>query len=220
MWCIPTITPEFIERMEHILDLYAKPYNPKEPILCFDEKSIQLLKDTRPIKQTKVGSVRKRDYEYERNGTQNIFVSVEPKKGFRTTKTTKRRTKKDFACEIKRIVNMPRYSKVRKIHIVLDNLNTHFEKSLLETFGEKETTEMMKKLEFHYTPKHASWLNMAEIEIGILSRQCLKRRAGTQKELCENIREWKSMRNRRKAKIHWRWTKKDARNVFKYSRHN
>lgn len=204
--------------MEHILDLYAKPYNPKEPLVCFDEKSIQLLEDTRVIKQTKEGSVRKRDYEYKRNGIRNIFVAVEPQKGFRTTNTTRRRTKKDFAHEIKRIANMPRYAKTKRIHIVLDNLNTHFEKSLLETFGEKETICIMKRLEFHYTPKHASWLNMAEIEIGILSRQCLKRRAGTQKVLCENIRAWKSLRNRKSAKIHWRWTKKDARKVFKYSR--
>lgn len=220
MWCIPNVTSEFIERMEHVLDLYAKPYDPKEPVLRFDEKSIQLLKDARSARQTKENSVRKRDYEYERNGTRNIFVAVEPKQGFRTTKVTKHRKKKDFAHEIGRIINLPRYRNTKKIHIVLDNLNTHFEKSMVETFGETETGRLMKHVQFHYTQKHASWLNMAEIEIGILSRQCLKRCAGTQKELCVNIRAWKRIRNDNEAKIHWRWTKKDARKVFKYYRQN
>ncbi len=216
MWCIPNITPEFIERMEHILELYALPYNPKEPILCLDEKSVQLLEDTRVTVRTKEGSVRKRDYEYKRNGTCNIFVTVEPRAGFRTTHTTTRRTRRDFAHEIRRIERMKRYRHATTIHIVLDNLNTHFEKSLIETFGEKEAARIMTRIRFHYTPKHASWLNMAEIEIGIVSRQCLKRRAGSRTALRANICAWRRDRNRRVARIDWQWTKADARRVFKY----
>jgi transposase len=218
MWCIPKVTPEFVERMEYILDVYAKPYNPKEPLLCFDEKSIQLMEDTRPTIRTRVGSIRKRDYEYKRNGTANIFVTVEPKAGFRTTKTTERRTKADFAHEIKRITRLRRYQDATRIHIVLDNLNTHFKKSLVETFGKQQTIEIMNRVEFHYTPKHASWLNMAEVEIGILSRQCLKYRTSTRHALRKHIRPWQNTRNRHQMKIQWRWTKKDARNIFNYSR--
>ena len=126
MWCIPDVNEEFIERMEHILALYAKPYDPKEPLVCFDEKSKQLLKDTRPVKHTREGHVRQRDYAYERNGTKNIFMTVEPKGGWREVTVTARRTKVDFAHEVKRIAELPRYTHARHIHIVLDNLNTHF----------------------------------------------------------------------------------------------
>lgn len=218
MWCIPTVTPEFIERMEDILELYAKLYDPKEPVLCFDEKSTQLLGDIRSTIPTEEGKIRKRDYEYKRNGTANIFVTVEPHDGFRTTKTTKRRTKSDFAHEIARIANLPRYQGVDCLHIVLDNLNTHFEKSLIEAFGTEQTERVLQRIQFHYTPKHASWLNMAEIEIGILSRQCLKQRIPTRKELRAHIRVWRERRNRHQMKIQWRWTKNDARRVFKYEK--
>ena len=139
MWCIPKLTPEFIERMEDLLELYAKPCNLPEPVLCFDEKSKQLLRDTRPVKNTTEGKPRRRDYEYERNGPRNIFVTVEPKGGYRDVKVTMRRKKQDFAKEMRRIVDLPRYKDATTIHVVLDNLNTHFEKSFLETFGKKET---------------------------------------------------------------------------------
>lgn len=217
MWCIPKVTPEFIERMEHILDIYAKPYNPIEPLICFDEKNTQLLEDTRPTVNVKEGSPRKRDYEYKRNGTANIFVTVEPKAGFRTTSVTKRRTDQDFAHEIRRIIDMPRYNKAKRIHIVLDNLNTHFEKSFYKTFPKMEVDKILKKIKFHYTPKHASWLNMAEVEIGILTRQSLRRRAGNFLQLKNNIHHWEKARNKQKSKIKWGWTKKDARKVFKYT---
>lgn len=217
MWCVPDITPEFTQRMEHILDLYAMPYNPQEPLLCFDEKSIQLLEDTHRVSQTKEGIVRKRDYEYKRNGTANIFVAVEPQAGFRTTRVTNRRTKKDFAHEIWRIATLPRYRHAHRIRIVLDNLNTHYASSLIETFGEEKTKKIMERIVFHYTPKHASWLNMAEIEISILSRQCLKQRIPSAEKLREKLAFWQKRRNHRKEKIQWRFTKQDARNVFKYS---
>jgi hypothetical protein len=216
MWCVPKLTPEFIERMENLLALYAKAYNPLEPVLCFDEKSKQLLKDTRPVKNAKERKPRRRDYEYERNGTRNIFVTVEPKGGHREVTVTRRRKRPDFATEIKRITELSRYQNTTKIHIVLDNLNTHFEKSFLEAFGEEETKRIMSRIRFHYTPKHASWLNMAEIEIGILSGQSIKGRIPTEEKLGENIRTWQEARNQRQATINWKFTVKDARVKFKY----
>ena len=216
MWCIAKLTPEYIERMEHLLDLYQAKLPKDEVLLCMDEKSKQLIKDTRPAVPERIGAHRRRDYEYERNGTKNIFVTVEPQGGHREVTVTDRRTKKDFGQEIKRIVSLPRYTKKTMIHIVLDNLNTHFEGSLVEMFGKKETKQLMKRIKFHYTPKHASWLNMAEIEIGILSRQCIKRRIGTEEKLKKMIRIWRKKRNAQKKKIHWGFTKDDARKVFKY----
>jgi DDE superfamily endonuclease len=202
--------------MEDILDLYAKPYNPLQPVLCFDEKSKQLLQDTRPVKNTKEGKPRRRDYEYERNGTRNIFVTVEPKGGHREVTVTKQRKKPDFAAEMKRIIELPRYERATNIHIVLDNLNTHFEKSFTETFGEEETGRIMSRIQFHYTPKHASWLNMAEIEIGILSRQSIRGRIPTEEKLVEKAGLWQERRNGKQATINWKFTVKDARVKFKY----
>lgn len=216
MWCVPTLTPEFIERMEDILDLYAKPYDAKEPVICFDEKSKQLLKDTRPIQQTKPGKPRQRDYEYERNGTRNIFMAVEPKGGRRETTVTKRRTKKDFAREIARIITLPRYRAAHHIHVVLDNLNTHFVASFIETFGRQKARRLLRRIRFHYTPKHASWLNMAEIELSIVSRQTLGGRIPDEDALNGRIRLWRNKRNRAGATIKWKFTKDDARKIFKY----
>ncbi len=217
MWCLPTLTPEFIGRMEDILELYEKPYDPTEPVLCIDEKSKQLLADTRPVKnQTKNGTVRRRDYEYHRNGTRNIFVTVEPKGGWRDVTLTQRRTKSDFATEIQRIINLARYQNAQKIHIVLDNLNTHFEPSFFETFPKEEAERILSKIQFHYTPKHASWLNMAEIEIGILSRQCIRGRIPTSEHLTARIAPWQQGRNARSIKINWKFTVKDAREKFHY----
>ena len=217
MWVIPEITPEFIERMEHVLDLYVKPYNPKEPVLCLDEKSKQLLENTKPVIPMRQGAERKADYEYKRCGTSNIFMAVEPKGGYRTAKVTHRRTKRDFAHEIRRIIDLPRYQNIKKLHIVLDNLNTHFEKSLYDTFSKQETRRVLSKVQFHYTPKHASWLNMAEIELSILGRQCLNRRIPDASMLTHHLRVWQARRNKHHSKINWRFTKQDARNTFKYN---
>lgn len=216
MWCIPEVTPPFIERMEHILDLYNKQYNPKQPIVCVDEKNKQLIGSKRKGKPAKEGKPKKTDYEYQRNGTRNIFLSVEPKAGFRKVKVTKQRKCSDFAQFIKELVNLKRFQKVKKIHIVLDNLNTHFEKSFYETFSKTEADHILKKIEFHYTPKHASWLNMAEIEIGIMDRQCLRKRIADKKVLVRNISLWQRERNRHKTKIDWKFTTQKAREVFKY----
>lgn len=218
MWCIPNLTPEYIERMEDIIALYAKPYDPNEPVLCCDEKSKQLLKETRPTKNTQTGKPRRSDYEYKRNGTRNLFVTVEPKGGHREVTVTKRRTKQDFAQEIKRVINLPRYENAEKIHVVLDNLNTHFEKSFFETFRKREAKNILKRIQFHYTPKHASWLDMAEIEIGVLNRQCIRGRIPTESALKEKIRVWSKERNKQKKTIKWSFTVEKAREKFKYER--
>jgi transposase len=210
------LTPEFIARMEDTLDLYARPYDPKEPVLCFDEKSKQLLKDTRRGVAMKPGKPRRRDYEYARNGVRNIFLAVEPKGGFRTVSVTRHRKKPDFARDIERIAGLARYRKAKHIHIVLDNLNTHFEKSLIETFGPDKTKRMMRRIRFHYTPKHGSWLNMAEIELSIMGRQCMNRRIPTESKLVSAAASWEQRRNSRNATINWRFTKQLARRIFKY----
>lgn len=215
MWVIPTLTPEFIERMEDVLDLYAKPYNPKEPVLCFDEKSKELRKDARI---TRYGKTIRRDYEYVRNGTVNVFMMVEPEAGYRTTRATQHRSKPDFAREIRRIVNLPQYRTAKRIHFVLDNLNTHKAQSLMETFGKREARRIMRRVTLHHTPKHASWLNMAEIELSILGRQALNQRIPTRSALRAHLKAWQARRNKRMMKINWRFTKQDARRVFQYER--
>ena len=216
MWCVPNLTDEFIERMEEVLDVYAMPYNPAEPVLCFDEKSKQLIKDTQLLQHTQQMKPRRRDYEYERNGTRNIFVTVEPKGGWRKATVTQHRKKPDFAKEIMHVVHLERYQKAQKIHIVLDNLNTHFETSFFETFSKTEAEEILKKIQFHYTPKHASWLNMAEIEIGVMSRQAIRGRIPTHEYLEKQLAAWEKKRNLQNAMINWTFTTKKARRKFKY----
>lgn len=157
--------------MYDLLNLYAKPYNPLYPVICLDEKSKQLIAEIRTPIPMKPGEDEKYDYEYKRQGTRNIFVSVEPKGGKRKVRVTKRRTKQDFAKFVQGLVQD--YGHAKKIHLVVDNLNTHFESSFYETFSKKEAKKILKRIKFHYTPKHASWLDMAEIEINVLSRQCI-----------------------------------------------
>jgi len=202
--------------MEGVLKLYAKPYNAHEPVICFDEKSKQLIADTRTVQATQEKKPRRRDYEYERHGTRNIFVTVEPKGGYRTVTVTQQRKKPDFAKEIRRVVQLPRYATAKTLHIVLDNLNTHFETSLRETFGGAAADRLMRRIQFHYTPCHASWLNMAEIEIGILSKQSINGRIPTEEKLTAQIVAWQKGRNREKATIAWRFTVDQARKKFKY----
>jgi hypothetical protein len=167
MWCIAAITPEYRERMYKVLDLYKEPYNRGFPVICFDEKSKQLLEDYRKPIPLKPGSVAKHDYEYKRNGTCNIFVAVEPKAGKHFVEVTEQRTCKDFAIFIRQLVD-EKYKHAIIIRIVMDNLNTHFVKSFYETFSKQEARRILKKIKFIYTPKHASWLNMAEIEINMM----------------------------------------------------
>ncbi len=200
--------------MEHILELYQKPYNPKRPMVCFDEKSIQLLAHLTDPLVLKPGQALRQDYEYQRNGTRNLFLFGEPKAGFRQVLVTNRRTKRDFAFAMRYLVDVI-YPDAECIDVVMDNLNTHHYHSLVEFFGKQEADRIMARLEFHYTPEHASWLNMAEIELSILSKQCLARRIPSEWKLTTEIVTWEQARNEKKAKIRWNFTVDDARKVFK-----
>lgn len=213
MWCVPELNKEFKSRMENLLKLYSKPYDKNNPVICLDEKSYQLLGDIYQEIPAKPGHIAKKDHEYKRKGTCNLFIAVEPKAGKRIVCVTKRRTREDFAHFVKLVVEM--YPNVKKINIVLDNLNTHNEKSLYKTFGKKKTKAMLKEIRFHYTPKHASWLNMAEIEISVLARQCLKSRIPSIQKLKTKVQSWQDNRNTEKIGINWNFTKKDAKNIFK-----
>jgi len=209
MWCITEITKEYRKRMYRLLSLYNKPYNPALPVVCFDEKSKQLLEDSRTPIPMKPGHVRKYDYEYIRKGTCNIFVAVEPKAGRHHIKVTDQRTRKDFAQFIKWLVDK-RYKSAKKVLIVLDNLNTHFKQSFYEAFSPQECQRLLKKIKFIYTPKHASWLNMAEIEINLLDHECLNRNIGDRYELEKQVAVWCAENNSVKRKINWSFTRYKA----------
>ena len=209
MWCIAAITTEYRERMYKILDLYNEPYNRGFPVICFDEKSKQLLEDSRKPIPLKPGSIAKYDYEYKRNGTCNIFVAVEPKAGKHFIKVTEQRTCADFALFIQWLVDK-KYKRAKRIRIVLDNLNTHFEKSLYETFSKQESRRILKRIRFIYTPKHASWLNMAEIEINMMQKECLSRNIGNRNDLIRELESWENQNNMDKRKIYWRFTHEKA----------
>jgi len=215
MWCIPRLTAEYICRMESLLELYLLPYDPREPVVCFDEKSTQILAPTRNALSLSAGKAKRTDYEYERLGTRNIFVVVEPKAGRRRTKVTKRRKKCQFAYALKHLV-IDQYPNAKTIHVVMDNLNTHFKKSLIETFGDEEADQLWSRITPHYTPKHASWLNMAEIEIGVLARQVLKKRWESVAAMAQAVKTWQRNRNKRRVKINWKFTVHDARRKFDY----
>jgi hypothetical protein len=215
MWCIQEITPEFRERMYDILDLYAEPYDPRRPVIGLDEKPKQLVEDSRKSIPLKKGKATKQDYEYVHKGTANIFVAVEPKGGKRVTQVTDQRTRKDFAFFLRMLVK--KYADAECIRIVLDNLNTHNEKSLFENFWKEQADEILSKVEFHFTPKHASWLNVAEIEIGVMDTECTRRRIKDMKMLTQEVRAWTMRRNRQRKKINWAFTKQKAdRKLSKY----
>ncbi len=216
MWCIQTITEEYRTRMYRLLKLYQQGYNPNEPLVCMDEKSKQLLEDNRQPIKAKPGKLEKYDYEYKRRGTCNIFVAVAPKAGMRIVKVTDTRTKEDFAYFVEDLVEK-HFSKATFVQLVLDNLNTHFEGSLIETFGKRKATRLQKKIKFIYTPKHASWLNMAEIEINIMDRQCTGGRIESKERLISNVMIWSKERNDKQCDIEWKFTRQDADK--KLSRH-
>ena len=216
MWCIGELTEEYRRRMYELLDLYARPHDPREPVICLDEKSKQMLRETRSPLPGRPGMLAKQDYEYERAGTCNIFVAVEPRGQRRFTQVTARRTKVDFVAFICRMLRSG-YSQVRKVHLVLDNLNTHMRESFEEVLGLKTAARLLRRIEFHYTPTHGSWLNMAEIEIGILQRQCLARCAAEQATLAAEVATWQRRRNAARCGIEWTFTRRDADR--KLSRH-
>jgi hypothetical protein len=195
--------------MEDVLEVYSRSYNSENPVICMDESSKQLVGEVRtPV----VGSdgVERYDSEYERNGSCNIFIMCEPIKGKRYTSVTKRRTKTDWAHEIKKLVD-DYYPEAKKIVLIMDNLNTHRGASLYEAFLPEEAKRILNKLEIHFTPKHGSWLNVAEIELSHLSRQCLSRRIADQEMLADEVAAWTLRRNNSDSVINWRFTTKDAR---------
>ncbi len=208
MWCIQKIDTEYRNRMYDILNLYEEPYNPAKPIIAVDEKPKQLLGEKRRSFPMRPGRPECYDYEYVRNGSVNIFVAVEFKAGKRVAEVTDRRTKQDFARFMHRLVQ--RYRKVSRIRVILDNLNTHFEKSFYETFPKRKADQILRKLEFHYTPKHASWLDAAEIEIGVMDKECTAKRIADKETLSREVAAWTHNRNKERKRIDWRFTKKDA----------
>jgi len=209
MWCIQEITEEYRTRMYRLLELYQQGYDPSQPLVCMDEKSKQLLEDSRQPIKAKPGKLEKYDYEYKRRGTCNIFVAIAPKAGLRIVKVTDTRTKEDFAYFVEDLVEK-HFSKATYVQLVLDNLNTHFEGSLIETFGKRKATRLQKKIKFIYTPKHASWLNMAEIEINIMDRQCTGGRIESQEKLVSDLYVWSKYRNTNRKSIEWKFTRQDA----------
>ena len=196
--------------MEDVLDLYAEPYDPDRPVVCFDETSTQLLADTRPPIPVRPGQPRRQDYEYRRAGTRNIFLTCEPLAGWRHLAITERRTMEDFAHQMQWLVDEA-YPDAPVVRVVLDNLNTHRMASLYETFPAAEARRIVKRLEFHHTPKHASWLNMAEIEFSVLTRACLQGRNPDETALQRAINAYEVQRNASKASINWRFNTQDAR---------
>lgn len=202
--------------MYDLLELYALGYCKETPVICVDEKSKQLLAQTREPMPVRMGACRKEDYEYKRCGTQNIFLAVEPRGKWRHVEMTSRRQKKDFVDFIQSLL-IGRYAKCKTVHLVLDNLNTHFYKTFVEILGQVEADTLLKRVRFHYAPKHASWLNMAEIEIGIMDRQCTGRRIGSATVLKSELAAWESKRNMERRGIEWKFTKQDADR--KLSRH-
>lgn len=216
MWCVGQITEEYRQRMYALLALYARPHDPQAPVICVDEKSKQLLEQTRPALLAKPGAVAKEDYEYVRAGTCNIFVAVEPQGGRRHTTVTARRAKPDFVAFICGLLDTV-YASVQKIHLVVDNLNTHFARCFEEVLGPQATALVLARLEFHYTPKHASWLNMAELEIGIMEKQCTGRRLASSEIVAAELAAWQQRRNQEKQTIEWTFTRADADR--KLSRH-
>ncbi len=209
MWCIGTLTEEYRSRMYDVLELYARPYHEQEPVICIDEKSKQLIQDTRRALPMKPGTPAKYDYEYGRAGTCNVFVAVEPRGGRRVVELTERRTKPEFVAFVQQLLERS-YASARKVHLVLDNLNTHFRSCFEEVLGRASARALLRRVEFHYTPKHASWLNMAEIEISIMERQCLARRLIDQATTRRELQAWQRQRNAARRRIDWTFTRQDA----------
>jgi hypothetical protein len=209
MWCIPTASAEFVAAMEHILDLYERPYNPKRPMVCFDETNKQLIAETRTPLPASPGQVARYDYEYRRNGTRNLFLFFEPLAGWRHIDVTQRRTKQDFAHQMRWLVDIA-YPDAAWIDVVLDNLNTHTHAALYETFEPAEARRLCRKLAFHYTPKHASWLNMAEIEFSVILRK-LGPRVPDEGTLKRKVGAIETTRNQAQSSVDWQFTTEDAR---------
>jgi hypothetical protein len=201
--------------MEDVLDLYEEPYDPRRPKVCFDETNRQLVAETRVGMATGPGQVARYDFEYQRNGTRNLFLFIEPQRGWRHVAVTERRTMRDFAHQMRWLVDEA-YPEAEVVRLVLDNLNTHRPASLYETFLPVEARRILKRLEFHYTPKHGSWLNMAEMEFSVFSRECLDRRIPDEDTLKWEIQALEAQRNSASTRVNWRFTSQDARSKLSH----
>jgi DDE superfamily endonuclease len=215
-WCIPPEqNAEFVCAMEDVLDLYVQPYDPHVPLICMDELTKQLIGETCAPLPPEPGVPTRYDTEYIRNGVRNLFVAVEPLQGRRYVKVTERRTRQDWA-EFMRTLADVRYADAERIRVVMDNLNTHGAASFYEAFPPAEARRLSQRFEFHYTPKHGSWLNIAEIELSVLSRQCLDRRLPDPETLEREVVAWVHDRNADTTCIDWRFTTADARIKLKH----
>jgi hypothetical protein len=210
-WVLPPkANAGFVAAMEDVLEVYTRPYDPTRPVVCFDEASKQLVADVTPALPLQPGRPARVDYEYERRGTANLFMVFEPLAGQRRVTVTERRTAVDFAQMIRVVVD-ELYATAEKVVLVLDNLNTHAPASLYEAFAPAEARRLLERLEIHYTPKHASWLNMAETELSVLGRQCLDRRIPEREILVREVAAWEAKRNAAVVKVDWQFTTADAR---------
>jgi len=217
MWCVAELDEEYIAKMEDVLALYEKPYRRAEPVVCLDEKPVSLHADVRTCRPAQPGHIARRDNEYKRCGTANIFAVVEPKAGRHFTRATTDRSAAQFALVIQDLVAA--YPFARRIHLVMDNLNIHCRKSLIDHLGQQQGRQLWRRLKVHYTPKHGSWLNQAEIELSLVSRQCLGgRRIPRLDVLQSEILSWNTTANREKTHIQWKFTRKAARAKFGYKR--
>jgi hypothetical protein len=213
-WNIPWVGAEFVWRMEDVLDLYEQPYDPLYPILCFDETPYQLIGEKLVPIVMKPGQPQRYDSEYTRNGVVNLFMVFCPARGWRHVAIRSQRTKEDFAWVIQEVLDR-QFPEAKRVKVVMDNLNTHTLASLYEVFPPEEARRLASKLEIHYTPKHGSWLDMAEIEISVLKEQCLDRRIPTDTRLTAEITAWEDERNQRHTTVEWRFTSRDAREKLK-----
>jgi hypothetical protein len=210
-WCLaPTADPEFVWHMEDVLDVYERPLDPARPVVCLDETSRQLLAEVRAPLPPALGRPARHDPEYVRGGVANLFVVAEPLRGWRAVQVSQQRTRLDFARCIKELVDV-HYPDAERIVLVMDQLNTHSPASLYAAFPAIETTRLRDKLDIHYTPKHGSWLNMAELELAVLQRQCLGQRFGDRNALTQAAAAWTARRNAVASTINWRFTTADAR---------
>lgn len=210
MWCVPTINSEYVARMEDVLDLYAAAADPARPTVSFDESPIQLIGEARVPVAAAPGQPRRYDYEYVRNGTANLFVMIDVHRPWRHVEVTAQRTARDFAHQMRALVDV-HFPAATCVRLVLDNLSTHTPAALYEAFEPAEARRILRRLEFHYVPKHASWLNMVEIEIGVLKAQCLDRRIADVRTLRREIAAWLKARNAARARIRWMFTVDKAR---------
>ena len=219
MWCIPKLDAEYVRKMEDVLAIYEKPYKATEPVVCLDEKPVSLHAEVRSPHPARPGKVAKRDSEYERCGGANVFCAVEPKAGRHFTFATPDRSGFEFAKVVFHLAL--EYREAKTIHLVVDNLNIHTRKSLTDALGDEVGGEIWDRFTVHYTPRHGSWLNQAEIEIGLFARQCLgRRRIPSLAELRRESRAWNRRINRDKLTINWRFTRKKARRKFNYDKNS